>query len=98
MARSTSTSTARSKPWAKGLRTTFRTVPDAPVSSFILSLNGGKKGLLENNANLCKAPLGMLFQLNGQNGAVDNQSQKLAAPCGNAAKHKRHLQRAREVG
>ena len=30
-----------------GLRTTFETVPDAPVSKFTLSLDGGNKGLLK---------------------------------------------------
>ena len=37
-----------------GLRTTFETVPDAPVTKFSLSLNGGTKGLLENSENLCQ--------------------------------------------
>ena len=31
-----------------GLRTTFANVPDAPISSFELSLASGKKGLLRN--------------------------------------------------
>ena len=39
----------------RGLRARFNTVPDAPVSSFVLELEGGKKGLLINSANLCKA-------------------------------------------
>ena len=35
-----------STPSTNGLRTTFETVPDAPVSSFTLNLAGGGKGLL----------------------------------------------------
>ena len=36
------------------LRTTFETIPDAPVSSAVVSLVGGSKGLLVNNTDLCK--------------------------------------------
>jgi hypothetical protein len=39
-----------------GIRTTFDSVPDVPVSQFTLSMAGGKKGLFVNSRNLCKAP------------------------------------------
>jgi hypothetical protein len=39
-----------------GLRNTFEFVPDAPVTKFTLSLEGGKKGLLQNSTNICKEP------------------------------------------
>ena len=39
-----------------GLRTTFATVPDAPVSKFTLSLDAGNKSLLQNETNICQAP------------------------------------------
>lgn len=35
------------------IRNVFRTVPDVPVSKFILTVRGGKKGLLTNSRNLC---------------------------------------------
>jgi hypothetical protein len=38
-----------------GLRATFETAPDAPVSRFVMNLKGGKKGLLVNSENLCAA-------------------------------------------
>ena len=38
-----------------GIRNTFESVPDAPVSKFVLTMQGGKKGLLENSRNLCKS-------------------------------------------
>jgi hypothetical protein len=40
---------------AKGgrIRTTFSPVPDVPVSKFVLTMQGGKKGLLQNSRNLC---------------------------------------------
>jgi hypothetical protein len=38
-----------------GIRGTFPTIPDAPVSKFVLTLNGGKRGVLVNAENLCRA-------------------------------------------
>lgn len=35
------------------IRSTFDTVPDVPVSKFVLTLRGGRKGLLVNSRNLC---------------------------------------------
>jgi len=80
------------------IRTTFATVPDAPVTNFTLNLDGGSKGLLENNTNLCKSSLGATVQLEGQNGAMDNHNhnQTLATPCRKQAK--RHQRRARVAG
>ena len=78
------------------LRTTFETVPDAPVSNFTLSLDGGHKGLLENNTNLCAHPLHVTADITGQNGKTANQNPVLQTPCGK--KHKRaHLARARRA-
>ncbi len=51
-----------------GLRTTFEEVPDAPVSKFVLELQGGKKGLLENSTNLCARDHAATVQFDGQNG------------------------------
>ncbi len=36
-----------------GLRGTFSTIPDAPVSKFVLRMNGGKRGVLVAAGNLC---------------------------------------------
>jgi hypothetical protein len=67
----------------RGIRTTFETVPDAPITSFVLRMKGGKKSLLENSTSLCgkkagKARVSML----GQNGSKHNTAPKLSAPCG----------------
>ena len=64
------------------LRTTFPSVPDAPISRFVLTLDGGAKGLLISAVNLCGAPSETIAKLIGQNGAVENQNQKLQLPCG----------------
>jgi hypothetical protein len=37
-----------------GIRGTFPTIPDAPVSKFVLTMNAGKHGVLVNAENLCK--------------------------------------------
>lgn len=38
------------------IRNTFDTVPDVPVSKFVLTMRGGKKGLLTNSRDLCPKP------------------------------------------
>jgi hypothetical protein len=38
-----------------GLRGTFEGIPDAPVSRFVLTLKGGRGGLLVNSENTCAA-------------------------------------------
>ncbi|HET6997127.1 MAG TPA: hypothetical protein VFI03_00930 [Solirubrobacterales bacterium] len=50
------------------IRNTFDVVPDAPVTKFTLSMQGGKKGLLVNSRNLCKAPSRADVRMTGQNG------------------------------
>jgi hypothetical protein len=55
-----------------GIRNTFSVVPDAPVSKFTLSMQGGKKGLLVNSENLCstRARTHATVDLTGHNGKV----------------------------
>lgn len=38
------------------LRATYDVLPDAPVSKFVMNLNGGKRGLLVNSDDACRAP------------------------------------------
>lgn len=35
------------------IRTTFSPIPDVPVKKFTLTMQGGKKGLIQNSRNLC---------------------------------------------
>jgi hypothetical protein len=53
---------------AARIRTTFASVPDAPVSKFTLKMQGAKKGLLVNSRNLCAAPARAIADLTAQNG------------------------------
>jgi hypothetical protein len=75
-----------------GLRTTFDTVPDAPVSSFTLAMKGGKKGLLVNSRDLCKTKNRVTVELEAQNGRKANSKPLLKNGCKKAKKKsgKRH--------
>jgi hypothetical protein len=57
--------------------TTFKTVPDAPVSSFEIYLPEGKYSALAANGNLCKSKLQMPSQFIAQDGAQLKQNTKL---------------------
>ena len=64
------------------IRNTFATVPDAPVSKFVLELNGGKKkGLIENSENLCSRPQKAEVKMRGQNGKTHDFAQTITTSC-----------------
>jgi hypothetical protein len=69
-----------------GIRTSFNTVPDVPVSKFVLTLPGGKHGLLVASTNLCKNPPRAILKFKAQNGKKVNRKQKLRTPCGKKLK------------
>jgi hypothetical protein len=74
-----------------GIRNSFETVPDAPVTRFVLRMQGGKKGLLVNSADLCKLKAKqrkVTVRVTGQNGKRADQSPVLANQC--HQKHKHH--------
>jgi hypothetical protein len=72
-----------------GIRTTFGHVPDVPVSKFVMTLPGGKHGLLVSSRNLCKKPIKAIVRIKGQNGKKANKRQKLRTPCGKKSHHKK---------
>ena len=51
-----------------GIRSSFESVPDAPVTSFTLQMAGGKKGLIVNSTNLCASTNRAVAEFTGQNG------------------------------
>ncbi len=71
-----------------GIRTTFDRVPDVPVTKFVLTLPGGKHGLLVASTNLCRKPVRAIVQLKGQNGKKANKKTKVRTPCGKSSKKK----------
>jgi hypothetical protein len=64
-----------------GIRNTFETVPDAPVTRFVLQMRGGKKGLLQNSRNICKEPGRATVKLDGQNGKFEDLRLALKNSC-----------------
>jgi hypothetical protein len=72
-----------------GIRTTFGRVPDVPVSKFVMTLPGGKKGLLVNSTNLCAKPVKAIIRIKAQNGKKANRKPKLRTPCNGNKKGKR---------
>ncbi len=73
-----------------GIRTSFETVPDAAISSFVLTTAGGKKGLLENSTDICRTPQRASVKATGQNGKRSSQSAALEANCKGKGRHGRH--------
>jgi hypothetical protein len=72
-----------------GIRTTFGRVPDVPVSKFVMTLPGGKHGLLVSSRNLCQKPIKAIVRIKGQNGKKANKRQKLRTPCGKKSHRKK---------
>jgi hypothetical protein len=64
-----------------GVRTTFEGVPDAPVSEFILEMQGGKKGLFVNSENLCAKVNRATARFSAQNGRVATLRPKMQVSC-----------------
>jgi hypothetical protein len=77
---------------------TFAHVPDAPVSSFELTLPQGKFSALTANANLCtvKGGLKMPTEFVAQNGAVIHQSTPIAVSGCKAKKAKKAKKKSKK--
>jgi hypothetical protein len=70
-----------------GIRTTFVTVPDAPVERFVLQLKGGPKyGLLENSEDICRKPQRAIARFVAQNGKAVDLAPRIANDCGGGGK------------
>jgi hypothetical protein len=72
-----------------GIRTTFAAIPDLPVSKFVITLPGGKHGLLQASTNLCAKPVKGIIRLRGQNGKKANRHVRIQTPCGHKKKGKK---------
>ncbi len=66
----------------QGIRATFETVPDAPLSKFVLRMRGGKKGLLINSTNTCVRKHRAHVNLHAQNGRTVSLMPVLTVRCG----------------
>lgn len=64
-----------------GLRTRIETVPDAPVTKAIITLQGAKKGLFQNSTNICKGTFRATLKLKAQNGKTADTKPVVKADC-----------------
>jgi len=62
---------------------TFPTIPDAAISSFHLTLNGGKKGILvvTHDQDVCRGTQRAFMVAQGQNGKRSDEPIPIATPC-----------------
>ncbi|MFL5872197.1 MAG: hypothetical protein ACJ75T_01805 [Solirubrobacterales bacterium] len=70
------------------IRNTFEALPDAPVSKFVLEMQGGKKGLLVNSTDICRGKHRAKLAFTGQNGKVLRTDPAVKATCGAKGKKK----------
>jgi hypothetical protein len=73
-----------------GLRGTFEGLPDAPVTKFTMVLNGGKRGLLVNERNICASPQIATARFVGQSNQGEALKPQLGARCPGHKKRKAH--------
>ena len=71
-----------------GIRTTFDTAPDAPVSKFTLQMRGGKKSLLISSRNLCKGTQKATVKMDAHNGRLREFRPVVQNGCGGGGKGK----------
>jgi hypothetical protein len=72
-----------------GIRTTFDSPPDAPVSEFLLAMAGGKKGLIENSTDICRGAHKATMKASAQSGkAFEARPALRAGGCAEKSKHK----------
>ncbi len=71
-----------------GIRAFFSNLPDAPIERFVLTLDGGRRGLLVNSANVCSTPPVASVKGLAQNNIGAVFTTVLRGRCG--AKHARH--------
>ena len=77
------------------LISTFKAVPDAPVSRFNLDIAGGKSGILKvtanrrGNINICRRKQTAESYMTGQNRKAHDREIKVKTPCKKSKKKRR---------
>jgi hypothetical protein len=72
-------------PAKHGIRTLFESLPDAPIERFTVTLDGGRRGLLVNSANICADPPLASVSALGQNNRGAIFSSRLRGQCSKRA-------------
>jgi hypothetical protein len=80
-----------------GIRNTFEAVPDVPVSVFVLNMQGGAKGLLQNSINVCRTKQRATALFDGQNGKAGDLKPVLRAQCGKKRRQKKQRRQDRRA-
>ena len=78
------------------LVTTFSKIPDAPLSSFQLTINGGSRGILANNRSLCAKRNVASVTERGQNGKARAVNARVGVTCKKAKPKKKSSSKARK--
>jgi len=76
-----------------GIRATFDSVPDAPITEIVARFPGGNKGLIVNSTNLCKQVNRVTAKFIGQNGKRTTLRPALQNSCKKVGKKKQKHQR-----
>jgi hypothetical protein len=71
-----------------GIRTSFESVPDVPLTKVVLEMQGGKKGLFVNSRNICKHTNRATARFTGQNGKTHDFQPVLGDSCKGKGKGK----------
>ena len=64
-----------------GILTFFDNLPDAPIDRFTMTLNGGRRGLLQNSSNICQNPPLATVSALGQNNVGARFTSALRGQC-----------------
>ncbi len=78
-----------------GIRSRFQSLPDVPVSKFVLSMKGGRKGLIVNSRNLCGGSQRAKVHMAGQNDRVHDFNPVLKNDCVKAPNRKAKQRKGR---
>jgi hypothetical protein len=79
-----------------GIRALFRNLPDEPLEKFVMTLSGGKQGLLQNSANICVEPPLAQVKALGQTNLGYVFTSTLRGQCkAKPKKHHKHHKRGR---
>jgi hypothetical protein len=76
------------------IRATFEATPDVPLTKFVLTMQGGKKGLLVNSRDVCAGTFRATVALEGHNGRTHTARPAMRnGKCGKGRKGKRGSKR-----
>ncbi len=64
-----------------GIRFTFESVPDAPVTKAVFTAQGGRKGLFQNSTDICRGEHRATVKMDAQNGKFHDTRPLLRVRC-----------------